>query len=204
MFFSLLSSFSSISFFFLYLKSSSAMDECTLAHVWYALIVIYKWFDYKYRIFPQKKEDILSFSVFFFYCLNDWTECFIPATLISKRLRHMAVFLFGIFSFFVPFHFLSNMNILQLVLTVFLISIFLSLNDISRYQSVLFLIRVPLSFRINSNPKNSFLNFSATATYHIYNKIIVHYVHFMLSLCDVKTFSFPFFSLSIDNAVCQI
>lgn len=75
------------------------MDESALAHVWYALIVIYKWFDYKYRIFLPKKDILLVFFAFF-YCLYDWAECFIPTTLISKRLQHMVVFLFGIFLFF--------------------------------------------------------------------------------------------------------
>lgn len=47
------------------------------AHVWYALIVIYKWFDYKYRLFSpekkKKKKEIISVVLFsHFNYLSDW------------------------------------------------------------------------------------------------------------------------------------
>lgn len=106
------------------------------AHVWYALIVIYKWFDYKYRLFfPQKK--ILSFPFQLFKWLNIF---FLP--LWFQIDCGIEVFLLFFFLF------LLKLKILRHVLTVFDFCFF-HLILISVYNLYVF----DSCSRINSNQK---------------------------------------------------
>lgn len=82
------------------------------AHVWYALIVIYKWFDYKYRLPPPLKKRrkrnyfcrfILSFQLF------KWLSIFFPSILISQS--DCGITGFPVECFFLLLHFFEIENV---------------------------------------------------------------------------------------------
>lgn len=130
-------------------------------HIWYALIVIYKWFEYKYRLFPPKKIHFCHFLLpLLLFEMIELNVSFLSA-LISKWLRHIIVdFLFVIFFLF---RFISiKLTILRHILTIFW-----------------FLLDINLHFRSGSlwHPKTLSRDARDIATSHSI-KIIVHYVHF--------------------------